>query len=68
MNREHRILDPSGYTDAQVDADGNVNIKVPNKRIARLISLGVHVEVAQRHRAERRKAAKLSRRRNRRKH
>lgn len=51
---------------ATVDPEtGQVTIQVPNKRIARLVSLGLHQEVAERKRAQRRKAAKLARRRNR---
>lgn len=60
------FLDLAGTTRATVDQEtGQVEIQVPNKRIARLIALGVHVEVAERRRALRRRAEKLARKRNR---
>ena len=57
-----------GTTPARVEPDGSVIIQVPNKKVARWVQLGIHVEVEQQRRAARRKAQKLSRKRNRRKH
>ena len=54
-----------GHNQATVDENGNMVIQVPSKRIARLVQLGVHVEVAARKREQRRKAQKQSRKRNR---
>lgn len=50
---------------ASVDEGGGVTFMVPNKRVARLVQLGVHAERAQRQRIARRKAQRLARRRNR---
>ncbi len=63
-----RGFDPNGTTQAVVNDEGQMVIQVPNKRIGRLVQLGVHVEVAERKRAQRRKAQKQSRKRNRRSH
>ncbi len=52
-------------TPARVE-DGRVIIDVPNKRIARLVQLGVHAERAAKHRQMRRRMERASRRRNRR--
>lgn len=43
-------------------------VAVPNKRIKRLVELGLHVERAQHLKAWHRRAQKLARRRNRREH
>ena len=60
------FLDLAGTTRATVDQEtGQVEIQVPNKKLARLIALGVHCEVAERKRALRRRAAKQARKRNR---
>lgn len=54
-------------TEGVVGDDGKVTIQVSNKRIARLIQLGVHVERASKLKAARRRMERQARRRNRRK-
>lgn len=53
-------------TEGVVDRDGNVTIQVADKRVARLVQLGVSVEKEARLKAARRKMTRLSRRANRR--
>lgn len=61
------MMDVKGTTDAVVDREtGSVVIQVANKKIARLVQLGVGVEKAQRLKAARRKMQRQSRRANRR--
>lgn len=60
-----RELDPRGTTPGTVEDDGKVIVQVPNKKLARLVQLGVHQERAARMKQAHRKATRESRRRNR---
>lgn len=56
-------MDPT--TEGVVGPDGSLTIQVANKRIARLVQLGVAAEREAKLKATRRKMARQSRRRNR---
>lgn len=58
------LLNPEGSVSAEVTDEGLV-LQVPNRRVARLIQLGLGVEREQRRRQQRRRTQRAARRRNR---
>lgn len=60
-----RELKGIGTSEGVVGEDGSVVVQVSNKRIARLVQLGVHVERAAKLKAIHRRMTRQARRRNR---